>query len=769
MIDYIKANEWSIIEEGFSAQRVLASESIFSIGNGKFGQRANFEETYTGDSLRGNYISGIYYPDRTKVGWWKKGYPDYFAKTVNCPVWGSYHIAVDGEILDIHQAKRVDRFSRELNMKEGYYRRVFSIEMNNGAQLEVESTRFISMAIEQVGAIQYTIKCLNKGVELSVTPHIQLDAVNKDSNWKEPFTAQVNTFHEYHRIYHLSRVLKTGFDICTFNSTRLQLNHQSLSIDGEKISTDNTAGLKYTIQLQQHDELTLTTFGGYINSTDFPKEHLQENAHQVLQEAEQLGFDALLEKQRQEWAKIWRHSDIQIEGDIHAQQAIRFNIFHLNQTYTGKDSRLNVGPKGFTGEKYGGVTYWDTEAYCLPFYMGTKNKQVAKNLLRYRYNQLDKAIENATKLGFNSGAALYPMVTANGEECHNEWEITFEEIHRNSAIAFAIKKYIDYTADHAHMAEMGLEVLIGISRFWAQRATFSTHLNQYVILGVTGPNEYENNVDNNWYTNYSARWCLQYTKQAIASMAQNDPENHQQICQKVNFLEDELAQWDTIASKMYLPYSEELGIYIQHDGFLNKKLIPASEIPQEQRPINQHWSWDRILRSPYIKQADLLQGFYFFEDHFSLDQLRNHFDFYAHYTVHESSLSPCIHCIQSVRLDYLDQAHTYFLQTARLDLNDYNKEVHEGLHVTSMAGTWMSLVEGFAGVKISNGTLSISPKIHDKWSSYSFHLNYRDRLIFISVGHDHTQVELVEGTPVSILLNGKQQSLTKHSATTVNS
>lgn len=654
-------------------------------------------------------------------------------------------------------------------MKEGYYRRVFSIEMNNGVQLEVESTRFISMAIEQVGAIQYTIKCLNKGVELCVSPHIQLDAVNRDSNWNEPFTAQVNTFHEHHRMYHLSNVLKTGFDICTFNSTRLQLNHQSLSIDGEKISTDNSAGLKYTIQLQQQDKLTLTTFGGYINSTDFPKESLQESAHQVLQEAEQMGFDALLEKQRQEWANIWRHSDIQIEGDIHAQQAIRFNIFHLNQTYTGKDSRLNVGPKGFTGEKYGGVTYWDTEAYCLPFYMGTKNKQVAKNLLRYRYNQLDKAIENATKLGFNSGAALYPMVTANGEECHNEWEITFEEIHRNSAIAFAIKKYIDYTGDYAHMPEMGLEVLIGISRFWAQRATFSTHLNQYVILGVTGPNEYENNVDNNWYTNYSARWCLQYTKQAIVSMAQNDPENHQRICQKVNFLEGELTQWDTIASKMYLPYSDELEIYIQHDGFLNKKLIPASEIPQEQRPINQHWSWDRILRSPYIKQADLLQGFYFFEDHFSLDQHKNHFDFYTQYTVHESSLSPCIHCIQSVRLDYLDQAHAYFLQTARLDLNDYNKEVHEGLHVTSMAGTWMSLVEGFAGVKITNGTLSISPKIHSKWSSYSFHLNYRERLIFIEVRHDHTQVELVEGPPVSIILNGKQQSLTKHSATTVNS
>lgn len=767
MIDYIKANEWSILEEGYEARRVMASESIFSIGNGKFGQRANFEEDYSGESLKGNYISGIYYPDRTKVGWWKKGYPDYFAKTVNCPVWGAYRIVVDGEILDINLAKRVLHFSRELNMKEGYYRRTFSIEMNNGVELEINSTRFISMAIDQVGAIEYRIKCLNKDIALSVFPHLQLDAVNKDSNWNEPFTKQVHTHHEQHRIFHQSHVLKTGFDICTFNSTRLQLNGTVLSIDGEKLTTKSTAGFNYSIALNKTDELALITYGGYVNSIDFPLENLQQSAHQILQEVEDLGFDSLLEKQRHEWANIWRNSDIQIDGDVFAQQAIRFNIFHLNQTYTGKDARLNVGPKGFTGEKYGGVTYWDTEAYCLPFYMGTKNKQVAKNLLRYRYNQLDKAIENASKLGFNSGAALYPMVTANGEECHNEWEITFEEIHRNSAIAFAIKKYIDYTADHAHMAEMGLEVLIGISRFWAQRATFSTHLNQYVILGVTGPNEYENNVDNNWYTNYSARWCLEYTQQAIVSMAENDPENHQRICQKVNFIHEELEQWNAIASNIYLPYSNDLGIYIQHDGFLNKDLIPATEIPQEQRPINQHWSWDRILRSPYIKQADLLQGFYFFEDHFSFEELKNHFDFYAHYTVHESSLSPCIHCIQSVRLDYLDQAHAYFLQTARLDLNDYNKEVHEGLHVTSMAGTWMSLVEGFAGVKISDGILSISPKIHSKWSSYSFHLNYRDRLIFIAVSHDNTHVELVEGDPVSIVINGKQKSLSKQTTTTV--
>ena len=768
MIDFIKENEWSIIEEGFDASRVMASESIFSIGNGKFGQRANFEEDFSGEHLYGNYISGIYYPDRTKVGWWKKGYPNYFAKTVNCPVWNALHIEINGEILDLNRCKNVSQFSRELNMKAGWYKRTARVELQNGTQAQISATRFISMAVEQVGAIQYELTLLNNSGTVNVTPHLKIDAANKDSNWGEPFTKANASFVEGQQIFHHSEVLKTGFQVCTFNQTKLSLNAEPVASNGTELISETKVGIEYNISMNSGDCLSLTTFGGYVNSMDAPNEDLTATAKKVLETVTEIGYDDLLEQQAIEWGKIWRQSDIEIKGDLSAQQAIRFNIFHLNQTYTGKDPRLNVGPKGFTGEKYGGVTYWDTEAYCLPFYMATKDKSVAKNLLRYRYLQLDKAIENAGKLGFNSGAALYPMVTANGEECHNEWEITFEEIHRNSAIAFAIKKYIDFTDDQAHMAEMGLEVLIGISRFWAQRVSFSTHLDQYVILGVTGPNEYENNVDNNWYTNYSAKWCLQYTKQALEQMAADDLENHQRICQKTSFNAEELTQWQKIVDRMYLPYSEKLGIYLQHDGFLNKELIPADEIPEDQRPINQNWSWDRILRSPYIKQADLLQGFYFFEDDFSKEELKKHYDFYETYTVHESSLSPCIHSIESVRLGYLNQAHAYFLQTARLDLNDYNKEVHEGLHVTSMAGTWMSLIEGFAGLKIKNGQLSFTPKITEQWTSYAFHLNFRERILYIEVSHDHTNIEVVEGDDLEILLNGVPQKLTNQTLNTVN-
>jgi maltose phosphorylase len=448
-------------------------------------------------------------------------------------------------------------------------------------------------------------------------------------------------------------------------------------------------------------------------------------------------------------------SDITIEGDVKAQQGIRFNIFQLNQTYLGTDASLNIGPKGFTGEKYGGSTYWDTEAYCIPFYMATKDQSVARTLLEYRYEHLDKAIENAAKLGFTNGAALYPMVTMNGEECHNEWEITFEEIHRNGAIAFAIYNYHRFTEDFSYIPEKGLEVLIGIARFWHQRVNFSSDKNKYVMLGVTGPNEYENNVNNNWYTNYIAKWCIEYALENIDIVKNDHISDYIRIKQKVNFTDKELASWKNVAENMYFPYSEKHNIFMQQDGFLDKELITVTDLDQSQRPINQKWSWDRILRSPYIKQADTLQGFYMFEDHFSAEELERHFDFYEPFTVHESSLSPCVHSIQAAKLNRMEQAYEFYLRTSRLDLDDYNHEVEEGLHITSMAGTWMSIVEGFGGMRIINNMLSFTPKIPKGWKSYSFKVNFRNQVITVNISQNGNHFELEGKKEVKILVDGE--------------
>jgi maltose phosphorylase len=764
--DYIKPDNWSIIEEGFDQDQVKSSESLFSIGNGAMGQRANFEEYYSGKTFQGSYIAGIYYPDKTKVGWWKNGYPEYFAKVLNAPNWIGINIEINGENLDLAACREVKNFRRELNMKEGWYHRSFSAVLQNGTEVSISVRRFLCMNEDEVGCINYEIVPVNNDAKIIFKPYVDAGVHNEDANWEEKFWEPLSVKNSGNEAFVTARTFKTHFTVTTFMQNSILLDGKNLDAVPSNMETSKEKILfSYEISVQKGQTASIQKLGGYTVSMNHANTQLA--AENAIKSALQLGYESLLAEQISEWAKIWEMSDITIEGDVKAQQGIRFNIFQLNQTYLGKDSRLNIGPKGFTGEKYGGSTYWDTEAYCIPFYMATKDQHVARNLLAYRYNQLDKAIENAEKLGFTNGAALYPMVTMNGEECHNEWEITFEEIHRNGAIAFAIFNYHRFTGDYSYIPEKGLEVLIGIARFWHQRATFSTHKNQYVILGVTGPNEYENNVNNNFYTNYLAKWCIDYTIAQIERVEKEYSSDFARIINKVKLETTEIQHWKKVADHMYFPYSEEHGVYLQQDGFLDKELVKVHDLDKSQRPINQKWSWDRILRSPYIKQADTLQGFYFFEDHFSREQLEKHFDFYEPFTVHESSLSPCVHSIQAAVLGRMEQAYTFYLRTSRLDLDDYNKEVEEGLHITSMAGTWMSIVEGFGGMRVKDDALHFEPRIPKDWNGYSFKINFRNQILKVSILQNETKFVLEGENPITVYVNGTAVSVEPNSLVTV--
>lgn len=746
MIPYLKHDEWKIIEEGFDPQLHQSSESIFSLGNGKMGQRANFEECYSGESLKGSYIAGIYYPDKTRVGWWKNGYPEYFAKVLNSPNWIGIKVSVDGEQLDLYTCQ-VENFVRTLDMKRGLLSRSFVATLNSGKKIKVESSRFLSMNEPECGLIRYSLSPLNFSGPVSFEPYLDGDVKNEDSNYDEKFWNIINTGASDKDAFLLAQTKKLDFRVAYVMNWDISTKNISISSFHNQLK----AGIRIDVKANRDESIVLNKYVGVVSSLNYGHDQLIKKAEEKSLLAKTAGFDLMLKSHAESWENIWMHSDIKIEGDLAAQQAIRFNIFHLNQTYTGDDERLNIGPKGFTGEKYGGTTYWDTEAYCIPFFIATAPMHVTRNLLIYRYKHLQKAIENAQKLGFTNGAALYPMVTINGEECHNEWEITFEEIHRNGAIAFAIFNYIRHTGDYSYLEEYGLEVLIAISRFWSQRANWSCEKEKYVILGVTGPNEYENNVNNNWFTNKFAVWCMKYTLEALEIVKTNNPARYNTILGKTNFsIDSETARWKDIIAKMYFPFNKELNVFMQQDGFMDKEQVMAAELPASQRPINQHWSWDRILRSCFIKQADVLQGIYVFEDEFDTETIRRNFAFYEPRTVHESSLSPCVHAILAARTGNMPKAYEMYLRTSRLDLDDYNHEVHEGLHITSMAGTWMSIVEGFGGKRVTAGELQINPIIPQQWSSYSFRIKFKERDMEIKVSQKEVTISSHAKSDISL-------------------
>ena len=542
-----------------------------------------------------------------------------------------------------------------------------------------------------------------------------------------------------------------------FGVPRFTVGGQMINItDMDKQASDNhedEVWETFTKSLASGQETSLEKRVIIVTSRDYDNDiEMQKAMNELANQVQTESRSELLAKHEAIWNKRWEMSDIEVNGSTEAQQGIRFNLYQLFSTYYGEDARLNIGPKGFTGEKYGGATYWDTEAFCLPVYLGSADESVSRNLLQYRYQQLPGAFHNAEMQGLDG--ALYPMVTFDGIECHNEWEITFEEIHRNGDIAYAIYNYTNYTGDTSYVYNEGAEVLVAISRFFADRVHYSSLKGQYMMHGVTGADEYQNNVDNNWYTNKIGQWTLKYTLEILPNVST-------EVLNKLNVTDAEKAKWQDIVEKMYEPYDEQFDIFVQHDGFLDKEItfdennLPVNTLTSEDLPINQNWSWDKILRSPYIKQADVLQYMWYFMDDYTTDEKKHNFDFYEPLTVHESSLSASIYSIIAADLRYEDKAVELYQRTARLDLDNYNNDTEDGLHITSMAGSWLAIVQGFAGMRVNDGVLSYKPFLPNSWTSYKFRQFFRGRIVELEVTSNQVKVRLISGEPMQMNINGQ--------------
>ncbi|MBJ7660522.1 glycoside hydrolase family 65 protein [Weissella confusa] len=746
-----EVSPWTITTHELNPADKRLQESITSLGNEYMGMRGMFEETYTGDSLQGVYIGGVWFPDKTRVGWWKNGYPEYFGKAINALNFVKAEIRIDGDLIDLAKTP-FDDFELSLDMKAGILHRSFIVK---GVKISVD--RFISVAKKELADLRWTFVSVDKAThQLELTSLIDADVMNEDSNYDEKFWDVLDKEADEESAFIVTRTIANPFGVPQFTVAARQRFVSDLpavgSVNDEKQVGNVFAGIVTETPVQIEKRVIVTTSRDY-DTNDAVKAATDDLFADIASNT----YNDLVIDHTTGWAKRWEKADVQIEGDEEAQQGIRFNLFHLFATYYGNDARLNIGPKGFTGEKYGGATYWDTEAFAIPVYLGVTDPAVVKSLLKYRYQQIEGAYHNAKQQGL--AGALYPMVTFDGIESHNEWEITFEEIHRNSTIAYAIYNYTHLTGDRSWLENEGSEVLIGIARFWADRVHYSARNDAYMIHGVTGPNEYENNINNNYYTNWMAKWVLSYALENIDTVA---PE----FQTKLNVTAEERKHWREIVDKMYLPEADVTDVngvprhvFVAHDTFLDKELVPVRDLDPKNLPINQHWSWDRILRSPYIKQSDTLHAMYYFPDAFTEQQKRDNYEFYEPFTVHESSLSPSVHSIIAADLKMADKSVEFYERTARLDLDNYNNDTSDGLHITSMTGAWLSIVQGFAGMRVRDDQLHFDPFLPDKWQSYSFRFLFRGRLLSVAVDQNGSHVELLSGEPLTIDLSGEKLTL----------
>ncbi|MBC6314303.1 glycoside hydrolase family 65 protein [Listeria grandensis] len=741
-------DEWKLRSRSVEKEAKRLQESLTSLGNGYMGMRGNFEERYSGDTHQGTYIAGVWYPDKTRVGWWKNGYPDYFGKVINALNFIGIDVEIDGEMLDLFKDEVTD-FVLELDMKTGILRRSFKVT-KNGKAFFVETERFLSIVKQELCLIRYHVTSLDVDAIVILTPYIDGNVTNEDANYDDMFWLEVAQEASENKATIVTKTIENNFEIPRFTiAASMESRAESASetaAEASKLYVEN----KYQFTVAKGKTAKLEKRVAVVTSRDYAEQELAPSSQRILDDLEGLDYETLRLEHVTAWHERWKKADVLISGDDAAQQGIRFNIFQLFATYYGEDARLNIGPKGFTGEKYGGATYWDTEAFALPLYLSLADKNVSRNLLQYRHDQLDGAKINARKIGMKG--ALYPMVTFTGVECHNEWEITFEEIHRNGAIAYAIYNYTNYTGDSSYLENEGMDVLTEISRFWADRVHMSERLDKYMIHGVTGPNEYENNVSNNWYTNYIATWTLRYT---IESLAKITPAKKAEL----QVSDAEIDLWQDIIDNMYFPYDEKWQIFVQHDTFLDKELRSTDTLTEADKPINQNWSWDKILRSCFIKQADVLQGIYIFGDEFDFETKQRNYEFYEPLTVHESSLSPAVHTVLAAEIGREDKAVEMYNRTARLDLDNYNNDTDDGLHITSMAGSWIAIVQGFAGMRTYQERLSFAPFLPKTWTKYAFKINYRDRLIEVSVNAKTVRLELLDGAPLELELFGEAVQL----------
>lgn len=743
-------NPWKVITHTFNKEDKRLQESMTSTGNEYMGMRGMFEEKYSGDTHKGIYLGGVWFPDKTRVGWWKNGYPEYFGKVINAVDFVSVDVKLDGESVDLAKDEFSD-FELALDMKSGILTRSYVVKRGE-KKVKLNFGRFISVDMKELYADRITVENLSSAsVEVEIESSIDADVFNEDSNYDEKFWNVLSKKKDQTTGRLVAETIENNFGTPQFTTEMLMANVSDLDAK-EPVETDLKVSNVFAGTLEAGKKTVFEKRVVVVTSRDYATlEDLDAAGEKLSAKQAESSFDELKAAQANGWAKRWEKADVVVEGNDESQQGIRFNLFQLFSTYYGNDARLNIGPKGFTGEKYGGATYWDTEGFAVPLYLALADQSVTRNLLEYRHEQLPGAYHNAKQQGLDG--ALFPMVTFNGIECHNEWEITFEEIHRNGTIAYAIYNYTRYTGDTEYVTHDGFDVLVGIARFWADRVHFSKRKGMYMIHGVTGPNEYENNVNNNWYTNILAKWCLNYANE-IADKVDADK------TAELGLTSEERAKWHEIADNMYLPEDKELGIFVQHDTFLDKDLTPVKDLPQDQLPLNQHWSWDHILRSPYIKQADVLQGIYYFVERFTQEQKERNFDFYEPLTVHESSLSPSIHAILAADLHKEDKAFEMYSRTARLDLDNYNNDTNDGLHITSMTGSWLAIVQGFAGMRVIDDELQFAPFLPKEWTGYKFRINFRGRLLSISVSQEGTQIDLLKGDDLMIKLNGKDLKLT---------
>lgn len=758
--------EWEIIEEQFTVAHNARNETVFALGNGYLGLRGNLEEGYSGPQntgLEGTYLNGFYETEIMRYPEIAYGYAEKSQTMLNVSNGKIIKLLVEDEVFNLLTGQVLE-YQRVLHLHTALLTRSLIWQSPQGRQVKVQIERLVSLTQKHLAAIRYAVTPLNFHGKLqlvsTIDGHVTNLTVENDPRIGAGLHGRALSVTEKTVAGSLGLMVQK-----TKNSGLAVACAMEHTIETECLyrlsntSKEDTISVVYEVDAQEGASSVLHKYLAYADSRDYAEAALAETTRKFVGTAKQAGYTSLKDEQQHFMQEFWNTADVVIKGDPALQQGVRFNIFHLLQS-VGRDGQTNIAAKGLTGEGYEGHYFWDTEMFVLPVFL-FNHPEISRDLLLYRYNILDKARERARQMAHPKGA-LFPWRTINGEECSAYFPAGTAQYHIDADIAFAVNAYVHATDDTEFLINYGAEILCETARLWADLGDFIPRKgNQFCINCVTGPDEYTALVNNNCYTNLMAKENLYNAYTAMMWLKGHAPEQFARLADKIGLTEEELTFWKQAADVMYIPYDQETGLYLQDDNFLERTPWDFAHTPEENYPLLIHYHPLVIYRHQVCKQADLVLALFLLSDRFTQEEKRRNYDFYEHLTTHDSSLSSCVFSIVASDIGYHDKAYAYFMETARMDLDDTHKNTPNGIHVANMGGTWMCIVNGFAGMRVQGDTLHFKPYLPEHWDEYSFNVMFKGRRIRITVNAAGTHYALLAGSELVIYHDDQPKVLGK--------
>ncbi len=742
--------DFIISQKSVSLDKMNKSESILCLGNGYLGIRNASEESYMGQK-RGTLINGIFDKAQGET-----------TEIALLPEASGWDILLDGETLYVSEGN-TGGYENSLNMKTGEANRSFVYTLRSGKRAEISIRKTVSMSKRHITAVKIVFRPFDD-MKISVKTGIDGSVTNSGTGH---FGAAKRGLYNKTRISASYTCLQSGACVSVASELVCNCEHD------RKILAD-----KRGIYIGM--ELCCSSGGEYIcekitsystsrdieykESSDIDQKTVEQDNIKRLTEACALKYDGIFEESMGVWQKFWEENSITVksENDFY-QKAINFMLYHLNIMSNKTDDRLGIGAKGLSGEIYGGHSFWDTEIFVLPYFIYT-SPEAAKNLLIYRYRGLKAAENKAKSYGFSG--AMYPWESAwedDGECCpdyfdfdvltysERDFPVPRTEIHITAAIAFAVQMYYRATGDEEFMKRYGYEIIIKTADFWQSRADYVN--GRYEYLNITGPDEYKDEVDNNAYTNYLAyhnmKLLIDYKKK-IPPELYNKFETDR-VIEKV----------ENVLSKLYLPEPDGDGIIPQNDGYRELTEIDISGYKNTGRvgAMFKDYNLFEIQKMQVGKQADVIMLFVLFPHLFDEEIIHKNYDFYEKRTLHDSSLSMCMHALMAAKNRMYEEAETFFRHACEVDFGENTKNSDAGIHSASIGGIWQALVFGWAGLEYGEDSVIINPILPGSWQGYSFSVVYKGSKIIVTVSENDTNVKRISGDTVKVILNGNEKTI----------